>query len=331
MAKYKIFKLHFRTPLHIGLGRSAYDSSSSILHSDTISSALAAIKAQHGASSEEILSFMGSFVVSSAFPFMEEMYFLPRPFLANRIIIDDNDSADNRKLLKSVQYIELSVWKDFVNGSTPSIRSSQIHGEYVIPLDCEYFVTPLQKQEIVRLSVNRSNEKSGNPFYFEWSYFNSANDCGLYFIVEAGNNVMNELEMFLRELGETGIGTDKTVGGGQFDISTDCIELPTVESDAWLSLSLYLPSLEEQETICMEDSYYNISLRGGFIAGSTIYEFRHLWKKSVYMYEEGSVFSLKTRPDGVIIDLRPEWNAKEMHPVFRSGKALFIPVKTVKP
>ncbi len=330
MAQYKVFRLHFRTPLHIGLGRSTYDSSSSDLHSDTISSALAAIKAQHGASSEELCNFLDSFAMSSAFPYEGKMYFLPRPLTADRIIVDGNEGSEFRKKLKSVQYIESSVWKDFVDASVPSISSSQIHDEYVTPAGCKDFEIPFKKQVMQRVSVNRSEDNEASPFFFEWCFFNNAKDCGLYVIVDAPDKILVEIASLLNELGETGIGTDKSVGGGQFDVTSDSIELPSNVGDAWLSLSLYLPSLEEQAAISMKTSCYNITLRGGFMAGSTNNKLRHLWKKSIYMYEEGSVFTKTEKPEGAIVDLRPEWNSNDMHPVYRSGKALFIPIKTVK-
>ena len=181
-----------------------------------------------------------------------------------------------------------------------------------------------------RVSVNRSGEKSSEPFFFEWCFFNEAKDCGLYVIVEAKDEVLSELESLFDELGKAGIGTDKSVGGGQFEFTTHNIELPSEGGDAWLCLSLFLPTHNEQASINMLDSCYNITRRGGFMAGSSHYEFRHLWKKSVYMYEEGSVLLSETKPVGSIVDLQPEWYSKAIHPVYRSGKALFIPVKTAK-
>ncbi len=330
MAQYKVFRLHFRTPLHIGLGRSTYDSSSSDLHSDTITSALAAIKAQHGASHEELSSFLHSFAMSSAFPYEGKMYFLPRPLTADRIQVDGSESAEFRKELKKIRYIESSVWKEFMEASVPSISKAQIHDEYVTPSGCKDFEAPYKKQVMQRVAVSRTEDKVATPFFFEWIYFDIEKDCGLYVIVDAANKVLEEVEALLKELGETGIGTDKTVGGGQFEVSSDAIDLPSGECDTWLSLSLYLPTLEEQASINLKDSCYNIAMRGGFMAGSSKYTLRHLWKKSIYMYEEGSVFAIASKPEGNVVDLRPEWNTGDMHPVYRSGKALFIPIKTVK-
>ena len=68
-----IIKFKNLTPLHIGTGKENYDFSSSVLHSDTLSSALASLRAQKGKTSD-IESFLMSFTVSSAFPYFGEFY-----------------------------------------------------------------------------------------------------------------------------------------------------------------------------------------------------------------------------------------------------------------
>ena len=78
MAEYTIFKLKNLTPLHVGTGQENYDFSANDLSSDEISSALAAIKAQHG-DADSIDAFLRAFSISSAFPFIGDMLFLPRP------------------------------------------------------------------------------------------------------------------------------------------------------------------------------------------------------------------------------------------------------------
>ena len=327
MAQFTIFKLHFTTPLHIGLGRTSYDSSASDLRSDTLSAALAAFKAQHGATSQEIRCFLDSFVLSSAFPFEGNRYFLPKPLHLDRILIDGKEDVTYRKMLKSIRFIESSVWKDFIHTEKPTISASQIHGEFVTVQNDNDFTIPYQKQVIQRVAVSRNGEDPANPFFFEWGFFDGQHDAGLFFIADATQSVIQELEVLLKELGETGIGTDKTVGGGQFVVSKGIIELPSEQGNAWLSLSLYIPTPEEQKQSKLALSFYNILQRGGYMAGSTNNQLRHLWKKSIYMFEEGSVFCIDAKPQGQIADLQPAWNSPEMHPVYRSGKALFVPIK----
>ena len=78
MATYTIIKLKNLTPLHIGTGKENYDTSSSVLQSDTLSSAITAIKSAE-CGSENLQSFINSFSISSAFPYEGDIYFLPKP------------------------------------------------------------------------------------------------------------------------------------------------------------------------------------------------------------------------------------------------------------
>lgn len=331
MAKYTVFKLQFQTPLHIGLGRSAYDSSSSELHSDTLSSALAALKAQHGASASEVFSFMKQIAVSSAFPYVGDSYYLPRPKSVDQIEIKGRDATEFRKKLKDVQYINSQDWSRFLNGEVPQVEESQLHGSFLTEVG-EDFKAPYRKQVNQRVSVSRSGEDDADPFYFEWMYFDSTINCGLYIIVETSDEkTLTEVQLLLEELGETGLGTDKSVGGGQFKVARSSIELPDIaDSNGYVSLSLFLPSTEELELIDMKQSSYGLLLRGGYMAGSVQEKFRHLWKKSIYMFEAGSSIVSSQQLTGQIVDLRPEWNDNKIHPVYRSGKALMIPIKITR-
>ncbi len=90
---------------------------------------------------------------------------------------------------------------------------------------------------------------------------------------------------------------------------------------------MYIPNPEEVKQLNLEKSRYELVLRGGYIAGSTNADFRHLRKKSVYMFNTGAVFATNHYLSGKIVDLRPEWNDESMHPIYRSGKPFFVPIK----
>lgn len=331
MAKRTIFKLHFQTPLHVSIGKSSYDSTLTSIESDTLSAALASLKAQQGANSAQILSFLDSFTISSAFPYVERFYFLPKPKVTDKILIDGKESHQYRKQLKDVEFLELSVWKEWVSGLPANISPEQLlQNNYILPLGTqkEDFVKPFETQVSQRVTVSRDGIGEATPFYFEWIYFNQSKECGLYIIVEAKEpSVINELYDLLSTLGDFGIGTDRSVGGGHFTVTTDQIDWPEIQdSNAQISLSLYHPSETELDKLHLPKANYSILLRGGFMAGSTDVSKRHLWKRSVYMFGVGSVFPTIDRLEGDIVDLRPEWN-EPLHPVFRSGKALFVPIK----
>lgn len=325
MKTYNVIRLRFLSPLHIGEGKDNYDFSSSELHSDTITAALGAIKAERGANPEEIAKFLSSFTLSSAFPFFRGTYYLPR--LAGKMAIDSSEEEKLRKRLKKIRYVDSKLWSQSVLGNTVNIQESWLHGTY---LSSEYndssFIEPFVNQVSQRVSVPRDNKTEAEPFFFEWRFFHS--EAGLYCITDATDELFDKLCSLFRELGELGLGTDKNIGGGHFVIETDTIQLPEVkDANATVLLSLYLPQENELNTLKLTDSRYNLILRGGFMAGSTMPSARHLLKKSVYMFTEGSVLSTNAPIEGAVVNLQPEWADVSMHPVFRSGRAFSLPIK----
>ena len=323
MAEYTIFKLKNLTPLHIGTGKENYDFSSDELSSDTISSALAAIRAQQG-KTNDIEGFLRSFTVSSAFPFIGDMIFLPRPLGRLDVSVNGQEEHQYRKELKKIKYIELSLWQSLITGQHISIEQSQIEKSFLLPLTDALIDTPSSKQVMQRMSINRDNQKS-DPFFFEWQYF--APSAGLYFIVDAPKTVTLELQQLAVELGEIGLGTDKSVGGGKFEVDTETIHINDADNPtASMLLSTYIPSQDELDLLQLNTATYSLLHRDGYIAGSNQDQFQHLRKKSIYMFSPGSFFHTLEHLDGKIVDLRPDWNDNNLHPVFRSGKPFVIQI-----
>jgi CRISPR-associated protein Csm4 len=81
----------------------------------------------------------------------------------------------------------------------------------------------------------------------------------------------------------------------------------------------------------LSESKYGLILRGGYIAGSQEESFRHLLKKSIYMFGVGSTFTSSKPLQGKVVDLKPKWNDERMHPVYRSGRPFYVPIKIEKP
>ena len=326
MATFSVIKLSGLTPIHIGTGRESYDFSAADLCSDTLSAALAATMAMWGEATD-IQSFLGAIRLSSAFPYYKNHLFLPVPKGRINVEIKGEDASLYRKSLKKVRYIELPLWQQLINGEKLSIERNQINGEFIMVPSTQLPNSIYESEVKERVSVSRDESKDSEPFFFEWRFFDK--DAGLFVLTESeGENLQKVVDLF-EALGEQGIGTDKSVGGGKFEVSLDkTIEIGcTEEKHACMLLSLYLPTAEEMSTIDLEASRYSIILRGGYMAGSEKEEFRHLRKKSVYMMDVGSVLKTDTSLEGKVVDLRPEWNDNAMHPAFRSGRALSIPIK----
>lgn len=321
-----IIKFKNLTPLHIGTGKENYDFSSSVLHSDTLSAALASLRAQKGKSSD-IESFLMSFAISSAFPYFGEFYFLPKVQGRLNVRVKGQEEHAYRKKLKKVKFVDSLLWQDLIRGKEIEVKEEQLQGDYLLSAGAfEKFDLPSKSQVNQRVSVPRGDGKT-EPFFFDWTYFRE--NAGLYCILDAPDDLEIELQTLFEELGEIGIGTDRSVGGGRFEVEKvdKQIVQDVQDADSYMLLSLYIPTEEELKCIDLENSSYELLLRGGFISGSEEVRFRHLRKKSVYMFNVGSVITSSKSLDGAIVDLMPEWNDEKMHAIYRSGRPFVVPIK----
>ena len=326
--RYTLLKLEGLQALHLGTKSETHDFSGSLLHSDTLSAALAATKAQGGVSSEEVLKFISSFAVSTAFPYIGEYYFFPKPLGELPVAMSKQEEQLHRKALKKVQFVEFSIWRRMINGEEIHLdRDVQYEGAYLLPASLTNFTPPFKKQINQRVTVSRDNHNETTPFFFEWIYF--APNAGLFFLAEAeSSEVLKEVVRCTELLGYSGIGTDKNVGGGQFTISQEELEFDAPkQTSEQLLLSSYLPSKEELDQIDLTQSRYKLEQRTGFIAGSNQHQLRHLRRKGIYLLEVGSLLKTKQLLKGKVVNLRPAWEDAALHPVYRSGKPISIPIK----
>jgi len=327
MPTYKVIKLKNLTPLHIGTGKENYDFSSTELQSDTLSAALAALRAHKGLS-YDLDSFLESFILSSAFPFWEDRYFMPK--MQGKIAVDIKGEEEHvsRKKLKKVKFIERDIWLKLIHGEHVIIDKHQLQDEFVTFSNT---LGILHSKGVVsqRVSVPRGEQGNAEPFFFEWKFFNPRG--GLFCLLKCDDNLLDEIIELFKLLGENGLGTDKNIGGGKFEVDTAEFDLPEINDDTHkMLLSSYIPTEDELDNIDLTQSKYNLILRGGFIAGSSEVNFRHLRKNSVYMFTVGSVFNCQSELRGKIVDLKPDWDNSKMHSVYRSGLAFSIPVKIVE-
>lgn len=325
MATYTIIKLTHLTPLHIGTGKENYDFSASDLQSDTLTAALAAIRAQMGKDGD-IKEFLDSFVLSSAFPFKKDIFFLPKIQGKINVIVRNQQEQEYRKKLKKIKYIDSSVWQKLINGEQVQIDKEQLNDEFIWGKN-ETCKSVYKSQVNQRVSVPRMDNQDAEPFYFDWKFFNY--DAGLYCITDASGELLKEITSLFTILGNSGLGTDRSIGGGKFQVETNSISITSPkDSDAIILLSLYIPNEEEISSLNLKESKYNILLRGGFISGSQEVELRHLRKKSIYMFDKGSVFKTIKPLIGKTVDLKPQWNDEKMHSVYRSGRPFYLPIKS---
>lgn len=326
MAIYTVIKLKHLSPIHLGTGRENYDFSAALLQSDTLSASLAAMKAQNG-ERENLNEFLESFRISSAFPFYNDHFFLPKPIGKLNIEVNGNSACEFRKRLKTIQYIELNSWCSLISGEKLIASDLQVQSNFFIDeKSIADFNKPSVNQVNQRVTISRDENLTSTPYFFDWTYYD--NRAGLYCLIDAEGSLLDEIVGLFKLLGDVGIGTDKNVGGGKFEVETIKIDIPLpAEPNATVLLSLYIPTQEEVEILNLPKSRYELLQRGGYMAGSSEVLFRHLRKKSIYMFGVGSVFPVISNLFGKVVDLAPNWNDNRMHPVWRSGKPFCLPIK----
>ena len=102
-------------------------------------------------------------------------------------------------------------------------------------------------------------------------------------------------------------------------------------ADCSLTLSSFIPESKEQLTELLDGDNiaYDFIRRGGWI---TTPPHNTIRKNIIYAFTAASVFAKQTSDvytSGKIVDLKPQLNfePKVAHPIWRCGKALFIPIK----
>jgi CRISPR-associated protein Csm4 len=329
MVTFKVYKLRFTSPLHLGDERADYDKTLSIYHSDSMYAAITAVLANIGYDIPETGDF--GFTISSLFPYYqkskddEPVYFLPK------IKKQDNFSPEIRKKVKNIKWLDIDSFNKYINGEQIFGKVSEdFKGEYLTSRDIDKEF--IKKSVNPRVTVSRTGQEDARPFYMDRLYFKY--QSGMYFIVEGENTeVMGKALDILKD---EGIGTDRTVGNGFFEWEKSEIQLDLPESEYATNLSLFLPKSKEELKKMIPEADKNIAYsfqkRGGWITEQGLNTFR---KNSIYMFDEGSVFKTDDidnyQVKGRIVDLKPnldyEHLNKKAHPVWRNGKAIFIPVK----
>lgn len=327
MATLKIYKLRFTSPLHISDSRDDYSVSLRNIASDTMYASLTACLAKMG----EAIPADGDLgcAISSLFPYYQKLkesapvYFLPMPLRSRPYKLNDQTKA---KALKKVAWVDSTFYSDILRGEdlvcNGDQEMSRIKKAYYTDkeIDPDFVCAELMQRAAMPCRTGHENTV---PYFMERISFKD--ESGMYFIC-AGNSAMIDKAIAL--LSKEGIGTDRNVGNGFFDYSTDEIEvnLPK-ESSGVVSLSMYIPESNDEMVHLMasDNVAYNIERRGGWI---TTYPYTTLRKNVVYMITAGSVLSHSVNDVtvmGRIVDLCPEDLVK--HPIWRCGKSIMLPIK----
>lgn len=298
---YTVYKLDFHTGVHFGSGM--LSEGDFVFCADTLFSAIYLEALKTGKSDllyQEVQN--GNLLLSDAFPYCENRYYIPKPMLY--VETGNRGESSDKKKLKKLRYLPIESLNDFLQG--------RFLAEICV-MD-EFGISSSQVMAAVR------TESDTLPFVVGDYKFNE--NCGLYLIAGyKGKRQIELLEELLESLSYTGIGGKRSCGKGKFDFKTargtDCLlERMDRKSDRYMLLSTALPQEEEMKD-SLEGASYLLQKRSGFVYSETFAE-EQIRKRDMFTMQAGSCFRRVFQ--GAVYDV----GEGGTHPVYRYAKAMFL-------
>ncbi len=338
---FTLFRLSFTTPLHISNPRSDYAKSETIIHSDTLYSAV--FEAWSVLGKTNLIQAQISdlqFAITSLFPFTKDdeneyVYFFPKPMNMGY----SNVPQSEQKTAKKVEFIDKDFFEKLRKEGSLGDYSTFVKGKFLTQKNItseksntrEKSITTdfIQSEVFPRVRIPRDGGDA-EPYYVDRIFFKE--NSGLFFLAQFDNEeIKKEFISALQYLADEGIGTDRHVGNGlfEFDKEEGFNFEETISSGYSINLSLFCPDSDEINNILNDDKVaYEIITRGGWI---TTPEYNTLRKKYIRMFKEGSVLKINKNIDGRVVNITPEKDklpehAKNIHPIYRVGKSIFLSV-----
>ena len=214
MATYTLYRLTFKTQLHLGRatgpaqeGSLGLEKTETYIPADTLFSAICQTWAAFY-TPESLTTFLkgyaeGStalpFMLTSAFPFAKDVYLFPKPLML---------STPSKKS-KRVRFVSQSIFQDILSENAPEFNEDQlINGEevWVSPEEKEQLETSRDKNFTIwatntRPRVTLGSRNSGSEiWHVQTLQFNT--DCGLWFAAQFDSDeTQHKIETLLRVLG----------------------------------------------------------------------------------------------------------------------------------
>ncbi len=339
----KLYYLEFLSPLHASSGGFGLGSTEEIIRSDTLFSAICSEAAAlfDEKTMDEIFFNIAEpkIFLSSAFPYFDGQLFFPKP-LSWRPTNFNQLTSDDRKQLNKVDYVSLALFKKMLAGEPLDFPIRQEDEEnlqyWVIASKCwcekrfpEENFKLFKILEMPRVTIDRTSQEAT---LFHLAQIEFRKNAGLFFLGKFRHeNACKHFETALYALAETGIGGDRSVGKGQFQIlgKPEEFEFPELtNAKGFVTLSLFLPEKNELSALDLKKSSYGFTLRQGWIHHTT------LRRRTFRMFTEGSVFEVikgQAAANGKLALAlhQSEFPAFITHNVYRSGLAFTLPMRLV--
>lgn len=305
---YQVYKLEFQSAVHFG--KNSLEDGEYVFCADTLFSALCheALKKDPD-TLNNLYQYVkgGDLLLSDAFPYIGDTYYLPKPM--KRIDAGDNkgDSVI-KKAYKKLRYIPAEQLDSYLHGEYDVLNAQDISG--------------LGHFEMKASAAVRGEEEA-KPYRIGCCYFNQGN--GLYIIVAYQNMIALQLvEELLECLAFSGIGGKRTAGLGRFalrlgELSANIHSRLVKSGKQYMTLSVSLPTDDELEEALIGAEYL-LCKRSGFVA-SEQYAKEQRRKKDLYVLKAGAC--IRTLYAGDVYDMS---DTNGSHPVYRYAKPMFMEV-----
>lgn len=321
-----LVELKFTSALHLGKAGIGMEAVETLAHSDTLFSGIcyawSAVYGKDAATQllEGFCSGSPPFRITSAFPYKDNTYFLPRPLIPAKLPGDEAEGASVAKELNRLPFVPMDVFRQWTRGALGGVEPVPIKDK--LAAAAVYHMVP-------RVQLDRVTCASG-LFHAGMTVFGK--DAGLYCLVDAGEDMKNKLEGVFNWLGDSGLGGMRSLGCGKFTArwtkpggDWDGLLESGRATGAWCLLSLAHPSPEERR-LSLDSASFEIITREGWAASP--FTLRQTRRKSCKMFAEGSV--IPYLPKGCMVDVTPAGWDSSLHPLYRYGYAFAVPVEVTK-
>ena len=309
-----VFRLIFRSPLHVGADSVGYEGVSEMVHSDTILAALYSLALKVNPSLADAIK-KGLFRISSGFPFYsgenEMVYFFPKPIWPqDNLFFVDEDNYQLYKSLKKLKFLPDVWFREILNGRSIKVSKESINSYYSKLEEIS------KTRTLPKVVQGRISQNSFLYHYGEMHFYKG----GLFILAEFEDEALRAaFHGLLNLLGDEGLGGRRTAGYGLFTVEADEMEfeLPP-HPTRFITLSLYWPNSEELQKLNLGNSSYQLIPRSGWFL---LDDGRSYRRKLLWMFREGSILNIK--PKGDVADVTPR-AIQDKH-VYRFGYAVSLP------
>lgn len=326
---------------------SVMHSTSELIHSDTLFSALINIANKIGVADKVIGEFEDGVAISSIFYFMErkeqKVFFLPSP----TVPLSGNLSF---KQIKSIKYVSEGVFREGIEmkewfESDGSVAPQLVRGDNWLATRSEmdkllkgsdwqnleefqlYFLSHTPQVKVHTVERENCFYQTGNLVIADNREFDPDLSIGMYFLM--AGEASKELRTVIHLLCDEGIGGQRSTGCGHFEqVRIQDCPFADLKGDQSMNLALLSPTREQVPLL--NNAYYKTIERGGrripYRGENQSGEKKELRLKQITMLREGAVL-----PQGVvgcIADISPD-SEEITVPYLRYGKAFPITIPKV--